>query len=311
MIPLAGWAGVGLVTAAVLAGVALIPSRPSAETPSPNPGIDGVDGDRRVAVGLPTELMGRIMSRRGWGRHVDVFLDRAALRVRPNEFVTLVVGATLLTFVAVSFAGIGLLGYVITIGAPIILGGIVKLMGRHRMGRFQTQLPNTFSQLSGSVRAGHGLMKAVHVVSQKAPEPTASEFQRAIAEAQVGRNPMDALQGVADRMGSDDFTWAVRGIELNREVGGNLAELLDNLSRTMREKSQLQDQVKALSAAGRFSAGVLLILPFLVVGAISFLNPEYISVLWTTRNGFLMVAIALGLMAVGALVIRKMIRIEY
>jgi len=176
---------------------------------------------------------------------------------------------------------------------------------------FQDQLVETLMLMSGSLRAGHGLMQSISSVAEQASEPTSTEFGRVITEVRIGRDPIDSLKAMADRVGSMDLTWIVRAMALNRELGGNLAEILDNVADTIRERNKIADQVRALSAEGKFSAYVLFGLPFGVVFAVRILNPEYIEPLFNTTKGYTIIGVSLTLMTIGAIWIRNMIKIEY
>ena len=138
------------------------------------------------------------------------------------------------------------------------------LSGRERR-RFESQLPDTLTLLSTSLRAGYSLLQAVEAVASEAPDPTAREFGRAVAEIRLGRQVVGGLEGVADRTGSEDFTWAVMAIEIQRGVGGNLSEVLQTVADTMLQRNRLRGEVKALTAEGRISAIVLAGLPFALV----------------------------------------------
>ena len=148
--------------------------------------------------------------------------------------------------------------------------------------------------MAGSLRAGHSLLRAVDSVSQEAEAPTSEEFSRIVNETRVGRDLNDALDEVAERMGSDDFTWVAQAIAIHREVGGNLAEVLDAVGHTIRERNEIRRQVKALSAEGKLSAIVLMALPFGVTGFISLTNPGYIAKFTQSLTGYAMLGVGCG-----------------
>ena len=108
--------------------------------------------------------------------------------------------------------------------------------------------------LASSLRAGHGIQRGLSAVAEESESPTNEEFTRVVAETRIGRDLVDALEGVAERLGNEDFDWVVRAVAINRELGGNLSEVLDNVANTIRERNQLRRQVQALSAEGRLSA---------------------------------------------------------
>ena len=153
---------------------------------------------------------------------------------------------------------------------------------------FADQLDDSLQLMAGSLRAGHSLLRAVDSVSPEADAPTSEEFARIVNETRVGRDLNDALDEVAERMGSDDFTWVAQAIAIHREVGGNLAEVLDAVGHTIRERNAIRRQVKALSAEGKLSAIVLMALPFGVIGFISMTNPGYLAKFTESLAGYAM-----------------------
>ena len=162
--------------------------------------------------------------------------------------------------------------------------------------------PDTLTLISTSLRAGYSLLQAVEAVAAEAPEPTSREFGRAIV--------VQSLEGIAERMRSDDFEWAVMAIEIQREVGGNLAEVLQIVAETMLQRNRLRREVKALTAEGRISAIVLGSMP---IGLFAFLfttNRTYLAPLIEETAGRVAIGIGLGLLAVGILWLRKITIIE-
>ena len=141
-------------------------------------------------------------------------------------------------------------------------------------------------------------------------EPLAGEFRRTVNEARLGKDLDVALDDLAERVGSIDLLWAIVAIKIQREVGGNLAELLTTVADTMTARTRLRGEVAALTAEGRVSALVLMMLPFGLGVAMYFLNPDYISILWSGTFGFAAIGGALFSMAVGGLWMRKIIDIE-
>ena len=152
----------------------------------------------------------------------------------------------------------------------------MKVKVGRRQAAFADQLDDSLQLMASSLRAGHSLLRAVDAVSQDAASPTAEEFARIVNETRVGRDLSDSLDEVAERMGSDDFTWVAQAIAIHREVGGNLAEVLDAVGHTIRERNAIRRQVKALSAEGKLSAIVLGALPFAIIGFIAMTNPRYL-----------------------------------
>lgn len=182
-------------------------------------------------------------------------------------------------------------------------------IGRRR-GAFSDQLPDVLQLIAGSLQSGFSLPQALDAVVRENAQPAAGEFSRALAEARIGADLEDALQRIADRMASTDLRWTVMAIRIQRQVGGNLAEVLLTTISTMRERAFLRRQVKALSAEGRLSAYILIALPILVGAWFFYSDPKYMRPLYTTVPGLIMFVGAGVLIVLGALWMRKLINIE-
>ena len=165
--------------------------------------------------------------------------------------------------------------------------------------------------MAGSLRAGHSLLRAVDSVSSEAEAPTSEEFARIDNETRVGRDLNDSLDEVAQRMGSDDFTWVAQAIAIHREVGGNLAEVLDAVGHTIRERNAIRRQVKALSAEGKLSAIVLMALPFGVTAFLSISNPSYLAKFTQSAVGYGLLGVSAVMLIVGALWLKKTVAITF
>jgi tight adherence protein B len=147
-------------------------------------------------------------------------------------------------------------------------------------------------------------------LGREASEPARGEFRRVLLEVRVGRDPGDSLRALADRMGSDDFDWVVGAIDINREVGGDLAMILDNVAETIRERQRLQRQVKSLSAEGRLSGYVLTALPPVLALVMAAINPDYLAELGSGFGPVLVVAGAV-LLVIGWIWIRRLTRLTF
>jgi tight adherence protein B len=187
---------------------------------------------------------------------------------------------------------------------------LIRFAGSREKKRFENQLPDTLTLMSTSLRAGYSLLQATEAVSAEAPDPTAREFGRAIAEARLGRTVTDALTGIVDRTQSKDFEWAVMAIEIQREVGGNLAEVLQTVGDTMRARNRLKGEIRALTAEGRISAIVLGSLPFLLFAFLWFSNRDYLEPLITNVFGQIAIGVGILLMAGGLYWLKKIVDIE-
>lgn len=241
---------------------------------------------------------------------MNAALDRAGLNVRPGEFIVLTAGVALaglaLGWFVHPFVGIG-----VAVAIAVASRFFVAFLGVRRRSLFATQLDNTLLVLASSLRAGHGVQRALSAVAEESESPTNEEFTRVVAETRIGRDLIEALQGVADRLGNEDFEWVVRAVSINRELGGNLAEVLDNVANTIRERNQLRRQVKALSAEGRLSAMILYVLPFGVAGFVRMTNPGYLGELTESNIGLVFIAAAALAMIGGGAWIKKIVNVRF
>ena len=215
--------------------------------------------------------------------------------------------------------GLALLGFIMKGPVFGVLGFIVGAIGpwlylkfRHsrRLNKFNGQLAETLGLMAGGLQAGLSLPQAVDSVVREGSEPMAGELKRALIEQRLGVDITDALEAVGQRMDSEDFDWIVLAIRIQREVGGNLAEILHTVSDTLREREYLRRQVKALSAEGRLSGYILTGLPPLIGFYMMFANPEYIRVLYTTAIGFVLLGVAAFMLAIGAFAMAKLSKVE-
>ncbi len=238
-------------------------------------------------------------------------LEQAAWPLRNGEFIALVVISGLfvgiLTAIVVNLLGGILLGLI----AAFVPFAILEIRRSRRRDAFLRQLPDTLQLMAGSLRAGHGVLQAIDSVSKEAGPPAAEEFGRVITEARLGMPIEDSLSEMAERIDNPDFRWVVLAINIQREVGGNLAELLDTVAEVLREREMLRRQISVLSAEGRLSAYVLIGLPIVLAIYLILVRPEYISTLVTSGLiGYTLVGGAVFLMLVGVIWIRKLIKIE-
>jgi tight adherence protein B len=179
-----------------------------------------------------------------------------------------------------------------------------------RLKAFNGQLAETLQLIAGSLSAGLSLSQSLDTVVREGNEPIAGEFRRALIEARLGVQVEDSLENIAKRMESADFEWIVMAIRIQREVGGNLSELLLKVADTIRERDYLRRQVQTLSAEGRLSAWILGALPVGMFAYMMVANREYVSVLYTTFLGWIMLAVAGVLMAVGSFWMSRVVKVD-
>jgi len=238
-------------------------------------------------------------------------LDRAGLKMGPAEFIILV-GAGALVALALGLLAGGLVAGVMLAGFAVAAAvAAVTIRSDRRKAAFAEQLDDILALLASNLRAGHSLPQALDSLTGDIEEPASSEIIRAVTQVRVGRDLTEALSDVAERMDSDDFRWITQAIAIHRQVGGNLAEVLDTVANTIRERGQVRRQVSSLSAEGRLSAYVLIALPFFVVLFLSLVNPGYLAVFTATTIGWVMLAVAAVLLVVGIFWLRATVKVEF
>ena len=308
---LLGLAGLGLgllVVTAVALGAARGPTRAQSQLAAylgTAPAEDAGSGLRASAVGLTDRLVRPDLEQRVARR-----LAGAGLEITVAEWLLLRAGLVLAP------AALGL-----ALGGPVLLvlglaaGAVLPelwLRRKHskRLAAFGAQLAETLSLVAGGLSAGLSVAQAIDTVVREGQEPMAGELRRALSEHRLGVGIEEALDSVGERMGSDDFAWVVMAIRIQREVGGNLAELLTTVSETLREREFLRRQVRTLSAEGRLSAWILGCLP---VGMFVFLlltRGEFVRPLYTTGVGLVLLALAGLLLSLGSFTMSRMVKVE-
>jgi tight adherence protein B len=282
-------------------------------------GPTSFDDDDDGSVLARTALIQRAVSltedfaeRRGFLARVEAMLERANLPLRAAEALFFYFAGIVVVVLAVFFLSGGnpLAALVVTGLMALVPPAVVNFLGSRRQKAFVGQLPDTLQLLAGTLRAGYSLMQGVEAVSQEVSEPMGHELRRVVTESRLGRPLEESLQASADRMQSADFQWAVMAIGIQREVGGNLAELLLTVGDTMTQRERLRRDVSALTAEGKISAIVLGLLPVGLGLAMWLMNPDYIAVLFDTTLGNILLGGAILLAGIGFYWMKKVIEID-
>jgi len=257
------------------------------------------------------EMTGRFAEERGILQWVERQLEQADLPLRAAEAIFFWLSSIIVLTLFGLFSTRSLFGAVVLLFIAAVTPAIVlSALSSRRQRKFTSQLPDTLQLLSGSLRAGYSLLQGVEAVSQEVSDPMGQELRRVLAEARLGRPLEESLGDTAKRMGSPDFEWAVMAIRIQREVGGNLAELLQTVGETMIARERLRREVRSLTAEGRISAVILGILLVALGGVMYAVNPEYIQTLFNHKSGHIMLAGAGLLALVGFYWMKKTIEIE-
>jgi len=249
------------------------------------------------------------------GRNVKLFsraaLENAGLRLSQAEFFLLVgIGACVGMLVGIVIVG-PLVGLLFALLAPFVGKLVLGFLAGKRRAAFDGQLGDTLQLLSGGLRAGHSILRAIDAAAMESQKPTSEEMRRVITETSLGRDLLAALNDTAERMKNEDFVWISQAIQINREVGGNLAEVLDQVNETIRERAEIKGHIKALAAEGKFSAYILIAMPFGIVAMLLAVSPNYMNSMFTHPLGWVMIGASFVLMTIGALWMRKIIDLKF
>jgi tight adherence protein B len=270
---------------------------------------------RRSRLGIerkPVDVarsMNDILERHGKRPRLAQALALAGISTDPGQFAVRVLVASLLAAVLGLLIApwLGLVGLVMP---PLAARAWVSYKGSKRQGSFAEELPDTLQMLIASLRSGFGLNHSLEVLTEEADEPARSELAQVMAETRMGRDLSDSLRSLSERMGNRDLEWVVGAIDINRETGGNLAEILENVNGTIRERQRIQRKVRTYTAEGRLSAKIMVALPCLLFLLQWKVNPEGTSNFFSGL-GLVALGIAVMLMVLGWLWIRKIVSVKF
>lgn len=252
---------------------------------------------------------------RGWSANMARELARADLKLTVGEF-------AVIRWVCAS-AG-GLLGFALPVAGHLLLGVVLFATGyfgpryyvsnkrKQRQQRFDSQLADVIAIMSGALRSGFSLLQAMELVAREGPDPTAKEFERVVREVGLGLSPEEALSNLIERMSSEDLELLVTAINVQREVGGNLVEVLDTIANTIRERVKLLGEVKVLTAQQQFSGYIIACLPIALALLLGVINPNYMLGVFTNTIwcGWTMLGCSSLSVFAGFLVIRRIVDIK-
>ncbi|MCL6634259.1 MAG: type II secretion system F family protein [Peptococcaceae bacterium] len=256
------------------------------------------------------EMAGRLFTARKITEKVDAQLARADIPLKGEEFLGLILILSL---------GGGLFFAIIT-GSPVAgllataLGGYLPCFGlkmakARRLNKFNGQIGDALVIMANSLRSGFSFLQAMDMVRREMPGPIAREFGAALQEMNWGTPTGEALLNMASRVNSEDMELVVTAVLIHRQVGGNLAEVLDNIAATIRERVRIKGEIKTLTAQGRISGLVIGLLPVILTAVLFLLNPGYIKLLFTSKAGLTMVFFAALSQVLGLAIIKKIIQI--
>jgi tight adherence protein B len=275
---------------------------------------EGKEGDDTVLKDKlegPLPGMDRMMSGTGAGKRIARLIEQSGVRTTPSALALIcivsaaTVGLLTFLFVPLRFAPL----------AAACFGGFMPvawLLHRRsaRLKKFEEQFPEALDLLSRAIRAGHALQTALGMAAEELPDPVGPEFKKTFDQQNFGLPLRDALNEMAARIGVLDVRFFVTAVLIQRDTGGNLSEILENLAHVVRERFKIRRQVRVHTAHGRFTGYVLLALPAVLAVALTFINPEHMQVLFREHVGQMMLMTAVVMQTIGFIWIRQVIKIE-
>ncbi len=307
--------GLGLVSAAVLLVPAKAQPMTIAERLTAYTGTSA-QNDKQASDPMLDQAKaaaaGLLDRNEGLEEKLAIRLAAAGSGFKPSEWLLLHVGVVIATGLLGLLVGRGniVIGIVFLIGGYFLPRIYLMIKAGRRKRAFNAALPDTLQMMAGSLSAGLSLAQAVDTITREGQEPIASEFKRVLVESRIGVAIEDAFDGVSTRFGSQDFAWVVMAIRIQRQVGGNLSELLTTVAATMRERQYLRRQVNTLAAEGKLSAMVLSALPPCVFLFVMVTQPEYMEPLYSDARGILIFGGAIAWLLVGVFWMSRIIKVE-
>jgi tight adherence protein B len=256
-------------------------------------------------------VLHRLMMQWSWSTKLQEFLVQAGMTTRPAKLL-LISAATGVgsNFLASLFHLRPFLSLPIGLAATLIPITVVALKRHRRLRAFEEHFPEALDLLGRAVRAGHAFTTGLEMISKECAEPLAGEFRTSFEEQNFGLPLRDALLNLAERVPLVDVRFFVTALLIQKETGGNLAEILDGLSRVIRDRFRLYREIQVRTAQGRLTAGILIVLPIFLAIVLTTLNPDYMKVLFEDSKGPLVIAIAAGLQVIGSAILWKIIHFE-
>jgi tight adherence protein B len=245
-------------------------------------------------------------------RGLELELQKADIPLKGAEFLTINILTCLLPLIGISFMNGGVSALALVGGLSGALLPRLYLLGRQRsrLARFNAQIADALVLTANSLKAGYSFLQAMEITAREMQPPISTEFARALKEMNLGMPTEEALEAAAKRIGSDDFDLVVTAVIIQRQVGGNLARILENIAETIRERVRIKGEIKTLTAQGRISGLIITLLPVGIGLFILAVNPGYLQTLFIHPLGKLMLGLGFAGQIFGMLVIRKIVDIE-
>jgi len=256
-------------------------------------------------------FVNRVLVRMAVATRLKRMLEQADLHITVTRLLMFSVMAGMLAALAASVVTISWLGIVVAgLMAAMVPFVHVVWKRRKRLNAFLEHLPDALELMCRALASGHGFAESLHMIATEMPEPIATEFRKTYEEQNLGLSLKLALENMAERIPLLDLRLCITAIMIQRETGGNLAEILEKVAYTIRERFRIMEDLKTLTTSSRMSAWILCGLPIFVALTITVLNPEYMSVLWIDPRGHKLIATAITMQITGMLIIRKILAIK-
>jgi tight adherence protein B len=283
--------------------LSLLQGRPSVESETPEV--------------LKSELLSEVpylnilLSKFKLSLRIDKRLQQAGMKINVGTFVLICSTLSALGVVAGMLLGwplvLAFTAGLVLLCTPLL---VMNVKRNTRIKNFISQFPDALEMFARSLRAGHSFTGAIQMVAQEMPDPIGREFEKVFDEQNLGIPLREALLGMAERIDILDVKFFITAILIQRETGGNLAEIIDNLSYVIRERFRVHGQLRIYTAQGRITGFVLVLLPIAIVCIILITSPEYLKPLWNDRAGRTLIALAVVLQIAGAIAVKKIVRIK-
>ncbi len=267
----------------------------------------------RQLSGIPA--LRSLLTDSAWANRMSLELERANVRLRVGEYLLARALLGALLFV-VSLLGLGTRPQALLLGVPLAVLGFmlpafwVKLLRRRRLRAMERQLVEMLSLVANAVRSGFGFLQGVQEAARQLSPPMSDELEHMIQDTNVGVSAEEALLDLGRRVGSYDLDMAITAIVIQRTTGGNLAEILDNVAETIRERERVQGEINTLTAEKRFSGNILAVYPAVLAGVMFLIRPSLMSILVTEPVGWVLLGIAGTLQITGIIIIRRIVAID-
>lgn len=263
----------------------------------------------------------KAIGERGFTRNIKTRIAKADIKLRVSEYIAIqLISAVVVGLLIYLFLGSSLILAILAGFFGLFIPRIyIGLAARRRQQAFENQLSDTLNLWVNALRSGYSVLQAMEAIATELPPPVSVEFERVVQEVRLGLSVPQALANMLRRMPSEDLDLVVTAVNIQREVGGNLAEILDTISYTIRERVRIKGEIRTLTAQGRLSGWILSVLPIGLAFVLVGINRSYMSELWVREDpiiaglvpcGWILIAVGLIMMTAGIFVIQKIVDIE-